>query len=317
MVGSRESRCTYPKFITGPGGELVFSYRDGQSGAGEDLYNVYEPRSRTWRRLLDHPLLSGQGRMSAYPIGPTLGPDGYFHLCWVWRDSIDASTNHDLGAARSKDLVHWETYSGRPITLPITSETVEPVDPVPAHGGILNAGIAMAFDPQMRPTISYIKFDPDGNTQVYDARLENGAWRIHQISRWNYRWDFRGGGTIQIEIRYSAVRAGANGTLLQSYSHAKYGSGIWLLDENTLQPKEVLPPTPSPPELTRVESSFPGMHVRQASEVVVGRKPELGVRYVLRWETLDANRDRPRTGPLPPPSMLRLIKLKTESASPN
>src|SRR5262249_36508496 len=58
MVGSRESRCTYPKFRTGPAGELIFSYRDGQSGAGDDLYNVYDDRSRTWRRLLDQPLLS-------------------------------------------------------------------------------------------------------------------------------------------------------------------------------------------------------------------------------------------------------------------
>jgi hypothetical protein len=28
---------------------------------------------------------------------------------------------------------------------------------------------------------------------------------------------------------------------------------------------------------------------------------------VLTWETLDANRDQPRTGPLPEPVMLRVV----------
>jgi hypothetical protein len=31
---------------------------------------------------------------------------------------------------------------------------------------------------------------------------------------------------------------------------------------------------------------------------------------VLRWETLGVNRDRARTGPVPPPSMLRVYELK-------
>jgi hypothetical protein len=32
---------------------------------------------------------------------------------------------------------------------------------------------------------------------------------------------------------------------------------------------------------------------------------------MLRWETLESNRDAPRPGPLPPPSMLRLYAVKT------
>jgi hypothetical protein len=32
-----------------------------------------------------------------------------------------------------------------------------------------------------------------------------------------------------------------------------------------------------------------------------------GMRHMLTWETLAANRDRPRTGLLPEPVMLRLI----------
>jgi hypothetical protein len=311
MVGSRESHCTYPKFIDGPNRELIFSYRDGQSGAGEDVYNVYDCQSRTWRRLLDQPLLSGQGKMSAYPIGPLLGPDNYFHLCWVWRDSIDVATNHDLSYACSKDLIHWQTSSGSSLLLPITRDNAEVVDPVPVRAGFMNAGVAIGFDAQKRPIISYLKFDPQGNTQLYDARPEGGSWKIHQISNWNYRWDFHGGGTIPIEIRYSPVNPNDQGGLVQSFSHVKCGSARWTLDQATLQPKEERPSAPLPPDFSRVESSFPGMHVRLASEVVFGPDLEPGVRYRLRWESLDANRDRPRPGPLPHASMLKLVKCRT------
>ena len=42
MVGDREVSCTYPRFIRGPAGELIFAYRDGRSGNGADIYNVYD-----------------------------------------------------------------------------------------------------------------------------------------------------------------------------------------------------------------------------------------------------------------------------------
>jgi len=35
-----------------------------------------------------------------------------------------------------------------------------------------------------------------------------------------------------------------------------------------------------------------------------------GRRFILRWETLPANRDRPREQPWPEPSLLRVIELR-------
>ena len=49
------------------------------------------------------------------------------------------------------------------------------------------------------------------------------------------------------------------------------------------------------------------MGIRTASDL--GRSDEPGVRYILRWEALPANRDRPRPGEPPKPSMLRLYVL--------
>ena len=54
-------------------------------------------------------LFDGQGRRNAYPLGPVTGPDGRFHVVWVWRDTPDCATNNNLSYARSRDLIHWET----------------------------------------------------------------------------------------------------------------------------------------------------------------------------------------------------------------
>ena len=120
MVGRDEQRATYPSFLRGPANELIFTYRDGRSGNGNQIYDVYDTAKQTWSRLLDQPLTDGQGHANAYFRGPTRGPDGYFHLVWVWRNTPACETNHDLCYARSKDLRHWETSGGKPLPLPIT-----------------------------------------------------------------------------------------------------------------------------------------------------------------------------------------------------
>lgn len=308
MVGSRENRCTYPRFSKGANGKLIFTYRDGSSGNGDQLYNVYHPQDQSWHRLLDQPLTSGEGKMNAYLHGPRRGPDGFFHLCWVWRDTPDCATNHDLCYARSRDLVHWETSQGMPLALPITLATADVVDPVPAGGGIINGNTVVGFDHEKRPILSYHKFDAVGNTQIYNARLTEEGWQIQQVSQWDYRWEFHGGGSIPFQIRVGVVHMGSDGTLRQSYRHPKYGSAGWILDETTLRPVGQEPAeSTTPRSLAQPEQEIPGIEVRWCSDA--GTSGEASVRYALRWESLGPNRDRPHEGPLPEASMLRLYKL--------
>jgi hypothetical protein len=311
MVGRDEDRCTYPVFFRGPEGGLIFGYRQGKSGNGARFFNVYDEDARAWRRLLDQPLLSGQGKMNAYPIGPVRGPDGAFHLVWVWRDTPDCATNHDLSYACSRDFVYWEKSDGTPLMLPITIANGEIVDPVPPGGGMINSNVRLGFDAKKRPVISYHKHDASGNTQIYNARLEEDGWRIHQTSDWEYRWEFSGGGSIGTEMGFGAVAVESDGALSQSYRHAKFGGGVWRLDEATLRPVGTIHRKPSrPPELGKAESEFPGIQVRWCGDS--GESTEPGVRYMLRWETLGPNRDRPREGPVPAPSILRLYRFRTE-----
>ncbi|MBE0544204.1 MAG: BNR repeat-containing protein [Verrucomicrobia bacterium] len=303
MTGQDEQRTTYPKFFENARGELVFTYRTGGSGNGNQIYNVYHPATQEWRRLLDQPLLDGKGQKSAYLNGPLRGPYGYFHLTWIWRETPDCATSHQICYARSRDLVNWETSSGKPLNLPMTFETGEVVDPVPMYGGAINGNVALGFDAQQRPIVSYHKFDTNGFTQVYNARLEDGEWKSYQATDWTYRWEFSGGGSIEFEVRVGAVTRNAEGRLEQRLSNKLHGSGTWMLDDSTLKlvGRAVVKPQ-YPSSLGKPVSTFPGMKVNLRP--VVGDS-----RLWLRWETLGANRDRPRPGPLPPASLLQVYEI--------
>jgi hypothetical protein len=311
MVGSNEQLTTYPIFFTGPTGDLVFEYRDGESGNGNTIFNAYDTGDQTWTRLLNSALLDGEDQRNAYPEGPVLGPDGYFHLVWVWRDTADASTNHDLSYARSQDLKAWQAGDGTPVTLPITLAKSDVVDPVPVNGGMINNNTRVGFDLDARPVVSYHKFDGAGNTQLYAARLESGAWAVHQMTDWDERWSFGGGGTLVFQIQLDdGIHELPDGRLVQDVYNAKLGGNVTLvLDPETLHAIETINPalTPYPSELGTPVSSVSGMHVRWASDG--GKGPDASVRYMLRWETLDANGDQPRN-PIPDPTPLKLYAFK-------
>lgn len=119
MTGVDEKRMTYPSFMESPDGNLIFHYRTGGSGNGSEIYNIYDVKTKSWKRLLDTHLTYGEGKRNAYMQGPVLGGDGYYHLIWVWRETPDCSTNHTLSYARSKDLLHWENIAGVKTELPI------------------------------------------------------------------------------------------------------------------------------------------------------------------------------------------------------
>ena len=311
MVGKNEDRCTYPVFMRGPNNELIFRYRDGSSGNGVDFYNVYDVQTKTWHRMLNTPLLDGLDRMNAYARLPEKGPDGIYHMVWIWRDTPDCATNHSISYACSPDLLSWETGGGAALDLPITIESGATVDPVPPGGGLINMTQSLGFDDQKRAVISYHKHDENGYTQAYCARLENGEWVFYKVSNWTYRWEFGGGGSIGAEIRLGGVKAEADGNLSMSYWHIKEGQGIWKLHPQTLRVIGTYPPPDNeiPDELEQVTSNYPGMTVNLRG--ARGKGTRSGEQYVLRWETLDRNRDRPREK-IPPPSELRLYILRKQ-----
>lgn len=309
MIGTLEERATYPRFLRGPDDQLLFTYRDGSSGSGNQIWNAYDVDTQTWRRLLDKPLIDGQGERNAYFNGPIRGPDGFWHLCWVWRDTSDCATNHHPSYARSRDMINWEKSDGTPLPLPITFATGEVIDPVPPGGGVINGNVKLGFDDMNRAVVTYHKYDEAGFTQIYLARRETDGWKHYPVTDWEYRWEFQGGGSIEFEIRVQPLHI-ENGDLILRWSHKKFGSQRWRLDPDSLIPKDRLPnpPSPIPSEVRKLKLDFPGMRVNTRGDM--GESKESGVQYFIRWETLGPNRDKPREKPWPPPSMLQLIRIE-------
>ena len=128
MTGRQERSVSYPEFYRQPDGKLLFLYRDGGSGRGDLVMNRYDPAAAAgsgWTRLHDQ-LISGEGKRNAYTQA-FLDHRGTLHLSWVWRESPDVASNHDMAYARSRDGgLTWEKSSGERYTLPITAATAEP-----------------------------------------------------------------------------------------------------------------------------------------------------------------------------------------------
>lgn len=299
-----ERHMTYPQFITDAQGKLVFKYRDGSSGKGNEIYNVLDATSGKWRRLLDTPFADGEGQRNAYFVGPVAGPDGWFHLVWVWRDNGNAETNHDLSYARSRDLVRWEQSDGTPQALPIKLGRAEVVDPVPVEGGMINGGTQPGFGPDGKLIIAYHKFDAAGNTQIYLARREGKRWASTRITNWQgFRWDFRGTGSLDFRlrvmppqplgkdrIRIVVERDGQPIELVVDARTLKLvseGKAITIADR--------LPPSIKSPEGMRLQT-------------LVLDSAHTGKTYALVWATRAQNRDR-ATPDIPEPSTLHFVTL--------
>lgn len=292
-----ETRMTYPIFLLDGAGRLIFKYRDGGSGNGNEIYNVYDTASRRWRHLLQTPLTDGEGQRNAYFMGPVLGPDQYFHIAWVWRETPMAETNHDLSYARSRDLVHWERADGTPLPLPIRLSTAEIVDPVPVEGGMINNNTVIGFDPAGAVMITFHKFDAAGNTQIYVARAEGKGWRIAQVSDWQgFRWDFRGGGSLN--SRLSVQGAEPVGRDRIRIAVVRDGKSIdFLLDARTLARLEEKPGTLLADTLADSITVPPGMVLNTVED---------GSGIALAWPSRPPNRDQPSED-IPDPGVLRLV----------
>ena len=238
--------------------------------------------------------------------GPSLGPDNYYHLVWVWRDSYHCETNNHLSYARSRNLKDWESVDGKRVELPITIEQKELwVDPVPVKAGLINGGAQVGFDNENRLLITYHKFDKNGNNQAYISRFNHGEWEIRQISDWDYRWYFSGGGGIVFEIGIKGAQKYGNNLVKVNYSHVKYGEGYWLVDENTLEVvKTITVKSPSAKE-TPMDKPALSMIKKTVNDCGKGFK---GKKFRLEWETLPQNRDTMRTGVRVEPTILKVIE---------
>jgi hypothetical protein len=295
---------TYPSLFHDPNGELFFSYRTGVSGKGVTVWNRYSTETGSWSRITEHGLFNGQGHYNAYHnYEPIAGPDGRFHIVFMWRETPVANTNFHISHVCSKDLIHWETYLGEPLEIPITAQTRGVVvDPVESGNGLINIAFGLGWDGEQQPVVTYHKYDAEGLSQSFNARLEGEAWVVHQTSQWaDFRWPLDLLGSLVEDVRVDPVELGPEDRLIQTAYHVDHGIKTWVLDEQFLFLEQELEehPVPAVAELLEVRSEFPEMmvHLQRFGE------------WYLRWESLPINQDQPYDPRYPESSMLSVYRL--------
>lgn len=311
MVGTLETRVTYPVFIEGPRKKLLFQYRIGGSGDGVTIWNGYDIEKKKWYRITEKGLFDNTGSVNAYSTPPALGPDGCFHIVWMWRNSPVANTNHDLSHMKSSDLINWKNMAGKTVAIPVGQYNKDVVvDPISSGHGLINMDFWISWDTRNRAVVTYHRYDNGGYSQIFNTRWENDHWKIYQTSDWQgIIWNLNREGSLSHDIAATPLSIDEKGNLVQNYVYPKdKNTRQWVLDEATLKPKidGAFQPPAAMKELYSVESPFNGMQVNRIQDG----------EYYIKWESMPINQDRARTaGTYPSSSMLRLYRFATPTAT--
>jgi hypothetical protein len=305
----REQRVTYPNFLHDADGRLIAVFRIGGSGNGRYYYHRYDVGGQTWSLLHDGEIFDGENERGAYYVGPVKGPDGLFHMIWVWRETPSAATNNNLSYVRSRDLVQWEDSNGKPVTLPIIRASGEVIDPVPPFGGILNGQKKIGFDAVGLPMVVYFKHDAAGDTQIMLARKAGAGWAIHQISDWiGSKQNLDRGGSLNVSILVRDPPFVAPDGTIRVRAIRDNEAIEFVVDPVTTHTirTELYSPTPDVIGAWR-ENQDLVQYVVKAEDAPQGSVFD----YYLSWEANPPFQDQAREN-IPPPSTLRLHKVPRE-----
>jgi len=227
MTGQLERRVTYPSFLPGASGDLYFFYRDGQSGNGRLCLDHYDPTTHGWS-VTQAPLLEGEGQSSPYWWRPEVAADGALHLAWCWRDSPDASTNHDICYAVSRNGGKtWLNSAGKTLTLPITRAADATVFPIAKGQNLINS-CALAVDAQGCPHIAYYANGPDDVPQYFHLWFDGKKWSAQQVSQRMQAFSLAGQGTLQIPISRPEIAVSRSGVAYMITRDREFGGGLRL-----------------------------------------------------------------------------------------
>jgi len=199
MVDSiEEQEVTYPEFYRKSNGNIIFVYRSGYSGNGNLVMNEYDIKSKRWLRIHSN-LISGEDKRNAYWQIWIDNQDNFF-ISWVWRETADVETNHDVCFAKSSDGLHWVTSEGVSYELPLNIRNSEIVWPISQKSNLINQ-TSMTVD---RNGNSYIAtYWSDSIESVPQYRILSnvgGAWHSIPITERTVNFSLAGIGTKRIPI---------------------------------------------------------------------------------------------------------------------
>lgn len=224
MTGTKEDRVSYPEFYSERSGDLFFFYRDGASGNGDLVLNRWNARDQNWQRVQDK-LIDGERQRNAYPQ-IAVDRKGSIHVSWVWRETPDVATNHDLCYARSDDGGKtWVKSTGEKYQLPITAATAEYIYRIPQKSELINQ-TSMTADEHSHPYIATYWRDADSFVPQYRVVYSDGkTWKMSQVGVRKTAFSLSGGGTKRIPISRPQIVAD-NGHMIVIFRDEERGSRV-------------------------------------------------------------------------------------------
>ncbi|WP_442589728.1 BNR repeat-containing protein [Pedobacter sp. AW31-3R] len=219
MTGQKEKNVTYPEFYTLANGDLLFLYRDGSSGNGNLMLNRYSVKTKTWTNVQDG-FIDGEGKRNAYPQ-MAIDQKGVIHISWVWRESADVSSNHDMSYARSADGGQtWQKSTGESYVLPITLATAECAVKIPQQSELINQ-TSMYADASGNPFIASYWREAGEPVPQYHVIYKTGKdWQVLNLGFRKTAFSLSGVGTKSIPVSRPQIIA---------WQQPKEGTAIALL----------------------------------------------------------------------------------------
>jgi hypothetical protein len=210
MTGKQENKLSYPEFYRMPNGNLLFFYRDGGSGNGSLVMNQYDLKTKTWKQLHSN-LIDGEGQRSAY-WQACVDVKGTIHISWVWRETPDVATNHDMAYACSKDGgLTWQKSTGEIYQIPITAGNAEYALHIPQKSELINQ-TSMFADNEGHPYIAtYWREEGSTVPQYHLVYKTIEGWKKEIIDFRKTAFSLSGTGSKRIPISRPQIIAWKNG----------------------------------------------------------------------------------------------------------
>jgi len=213
MTGKQENKLSYPEFYRLPNGNLIFFYRDGGSGNGRLVMNQYDLKTKVWIQLHSN-LIDGEEQRNAY-WQACVDTKGRIYLSWVWRETPDVASNHDLCYAYSKDGgLSWQKSTGETYQLPITASSAEYALRIPQKSELINQ-TSMFADANGHPYIAtYWREENSTIPQYHVVYKRNGGWQKEIIDFRKTAFSLSGAGTKKIPVSRPQIIAWKTGNNL-------------------------------------------------------------------------------------------------------
>lgn len=194
--GTQVTPVTYPRFISKPNGDLLYECRLGQSGNGDSYLWEYSGTTEEWVSLGKY-IEGSTVSQNAYINGMHYDATGRLHVSWIWRETPDPQTNHDVYYAYSEDdgrtwLNSDGSAAGTTGTSPmeLTTASIQ-VWTVNKNRGLINQEAQVAdTNGGIHILQSYMSNDHANSTNFWQYRIDHADLRhIYQDANGNWHSD--------------------------------------------------------------------------------------------------------------------------------